>query len=84
MLKRFISCVVMIAVLFANAVTGFAVLPQNMFGSGGDGEKKLVYREDFTHGSGMWKLTNMSIMPGRLETSAKTFASADFFDETLK
>lgn len=84
MLKRFISCVVMIAVLFANAITGFAVLPQNMFGSGGDGEKNLVYREDFTHGSGMWKLTNMSIMPGRLETPANTFANANFFDETLK
>ncbi len=83
MRKRLICCIMMIAVLFTAAAPVFAVLPQNMT-SGGDSGKRLVYQEDFMHGTSMWKLTNMSMMPGRLETPENTYAYASFKDETLK
>ena len=84
MLKRIICSLTVISVLFASTLTSYAVLPQNMGGSGVQQGPILVFHDDFTHGSGLWKITNMTMTNGKITSPDSTSSNIKFYDEAIE
>lgn len=84
MLKRIICSLTIISVLFASTLTSYAVLPQNMGGSGVQQGPILVFHDDFTHGSGLWKITNMTMTNGKITSPDSTSSNIKFYDEAIE
>ena len=84
MLKRIICGIIFISVLLTSTVTGYAILPQTMGGTGQVDGTKIVFHDDFKHGSGMWKNSNMTMSNGRVTSPDHTSSNIKFYDEKLQ
>ena len=81
MYKRIICSLSVMSVLFTSTITSYAVLPQNMSGSGQQQGPILVFHDDFTHGSGLWKISNMTMTNGKITSPDSTSSNIKFYDE---
>lgn len=84
MLKRIICSLTVISVLLASTITSYAVLPQNMGGSAVQQGTMLVFHDDFTHGSGLWKISNMTMTNGKITSPDNTSSNIKFYDEAIE
>ena len=84
MFKRIICSLSVMSVLFTSTITSYAVLPQNMSGSGQQQGPILVFHDDFTHGSGLWKISNMTMTNGKITCPDSTSSNIKFYDEAVE
>ncbi|MBO5060809.1 MAG: Ig domain-containing protein [Clostridia bacterium] len=84
MLKRIICGITVVSMLFLSTITSYAVLPQNMSGDIESGGAVLVFHDDFTHGSGMWTVSNMTVSNGKVTSPDSTSSNIKFYDTEIE
>lgn len=84
MLKRIISGIVLASMLLSHAITGYAVLPQNMNRGSNTKVNKIAFHDDFTRGAGMWEVKNMTMAYGKMTSPYDTSSYIKFYDESLE